>query len=104
MQEPKASLADAQPNSSGSFLLTLSKVEIASGILIMVGALTPGLLRHFDIGPELHGVWGLSPMLLGWCGITLLLAGSGIRKYPAIPYLMHLPLAIWLVVVALAFA
>ena len=104
MEELKDSLADTQPNSSGSFLLLLSKVEIAAGILIMVGAFAPELLRHFDIGPELHGVWGLSSMLFGWCGITLFLAGSGIRKYPAYPYLMHLPLAIWLVIVALAFA
>ena len=104
MEELNDSLADTQPNSSGSFLLVLSKVEIAAGILIMVGAIVPGLLRHFGIGPEFHGVWGLSPMLFGWCGITLFLAGSGIRKYPAYPYLLHLPLAIWLVIVALAFA
>lgn len=104
MEELKDPLTGTQPHSSGSFLIMLSRVEIAVGILIMVGAFAPGLLRRFDIGPELHGVWGLSPMLFGWCGITLLLAGSGIRKYPAYPYLMHLPLAIWLVVVALAFA
>jgi hypothetical protein len=104
MENQVESRTAEQPNPGGTFLAKLSKVEIGAGIVIMAWTFGGVILRRFGIGPELEGIWGLTPMLFGWCGITLLLAGGGIQRYPAFPYLLHGPLFIWLVIVVLAFA
>jgi hypothetical protein len=93
-----------RPNTRGTFLARLAGVEVSIGVTIIVGTFVVVVLKRIGIGPELPGILGLTPMLFGFLGFTLFLAGHGIKRFPAYPYAMHIPLVLWLAVVALAIA
>lgn len=93
---------DDKSKSGGVFSSSLFRLERITGFAILGGILIYHSLRFLGFGPELPGIYGLMPLLLMFSGGTLLVAGAGSERYPAYPALLHIPLAIWLIIFALA--
>jgi len=95
--------ATEQPDQGGTLLSTIATIEIRAGLFLASLPLLRIVLKKFGIDIELNGISALVPMLIGWSGMLLAVAGGSMRRYPAHPYLSHLPLIMWLGVFVLAF-
>jgi hypothetical protein len=81
----------------------LATAEIWIGGLLTAVLLIRLVLRQFGVEYELHGVYALLPLLLGWSALLLMGAGGLMRRFPQHPILCHVPLLLWMVVFFLAF-
>jgi hypothetical protein len=91
-----------EPGSERRRQIWIGRIEAALGFSLLACSGLLSVLSDGDPVIELKGLLVLSPFFFGIAGTLLVLAGANVLTNSRYPFLMHVPLIGWLLVILLA--